>query len=306
MSKTKTTLIAAVTLASLMQPASAGLFGPGTEILQGPALAQMLQSQPVVVSVSGGPLDVRSKAAAVGGFLLGFVASSVMASGGMRPGMNAQQMNQTMQANLQIATAFNQNIQSTVTRMAADQAAKSTTQVAKEGPLGPISQQLIPALAQTPGLMLAPTAEGTQADPAYLQLRLTQPEWQLDFSMASNDYTLLHQIELTLYQKSTDKIFFKETCKTEYAKKMPKEDWERDDYAAVATASNELASQCADKLVAALGIGALPQTMAVSPKAAGATPAPATEAQAPAEEVDRTENAAPVEPAQNTAPAEAN
>ena len=213
-------------------------------------------------------------------------------------------MNQTMQANLQSAMAFNQNIQAAVTRMAADQAAKATTQVAKEGPLGPVSQRLIPALAQTPGVTLVPSAEGAQADPAHLQLRLTQPEWKLDFSMASNDYTLLHQIELTLYQKSTDKIFFKETCKTEYAKKMPKEDWERDDYAAVASASNELAAQCADKLVAALGIGAPLQTMAVPPKAAGAAPDPAAEAQTPAE-VDRSENAAPVEPAQNTAPAAA-
>jgi hypothetical protein len=61
-------LIACLAIYSL--PASAGFFGPSTKLLSNEALAQKLQSQPLVIDISGGALDVRSKAAAVGGFLL--------------------------------------------------------------------------------------------------------------------------------------------------------------------------------------------------------------------------------------------
>lgn len=255
---TTTTLVLA---ALLSQPAFAGLFGPSTELLKGESLAQKLQSQPVVVSVSGGQLDVRSKAAAVGGFLLGFVASSALASGGMQPGMSAQQMNQTMQANMQIATAFNQNLQTTVTQMASEQAVKPTAQVAKEGPVIAVSQQLLASLMQTPNLKVS--LANVEAKPALtdLQLQITQPEWKLDFSMGSSDYTLLHHVVVALYQKESDTIFFKETCAGEYPRKMSKEDWERDDFAAVAVASREKADQCAAQVMAALGLAPVNATV---------------------------------------------
>lgn len=190
----------------------------------------------------------------MGGFLLGFVASSALASGGMQPGMNAQQMNQTMQANMQIATSFNQNLQTVVTQMASEQAVKPTAQLAKEGPVIAVSQQLLASLMQTPNLNVSLANVAAKPAPTDLQLQITQPEWKLDFSMASSDYTLLHHIVVTLYQKQSDTVFFRETCAGEYPRKMPKEDWERDDFAAVAAASRENADRCAAQVMAALDL----------------------------------------------------
>lgn len=248
------------------QTASAGLFGPSTELIQGEALTQKLQSAPLVVSVNGSALDIRSKAAAVGGFLLGFIASSAMASGPTRPGMNAQQMNQSMQANMQIASSFNQNVQSAIINMAAVQAAKPKAQIAKEGPVVPVSQQLLASLAQTPQLHVATASDGTPAAPADLQLRISQPVWQLDFSMVSSDYTLRYQVDVSLYQKQSDTIFFKDGCQGEYAEKMPREAWEANDFGALEAASMNIAKQCALGLLSKLGLQ--PVTLAVDTSAA--------------------------------------
>ena len=248
------TAIAFALALAFSQSASAGLFGPSTELIQGEALAQKLQSAPLVVSVNGSPLDIRSKAAAVGGFLLGFIAGSAMASGPGRPGMNAQQMNQSMQANMQIASSLNQNVQTAVTNMAAAQAAKPKAQIAKEGPVVPVSQQLLASLAQAPKLQVATASDRTPAAPSDLQLRITQPVWQLDFSMASSDYTLRYQLDVSLYQKESDTIFFKEGCQGEYAEKMPREAWEENDFGALEAASLKIARQCASGLMAKLGL----------------------------------------------------
>lgn len=236
------------------QSASAGLFGPSTELIQGEALAQKLQSAPIVVSINASPLDIRSKAAAVGGFLLGFVASSAMASGSVRPGMNAQQMNQSMQSNMQIASSFGQNAQTAVTSMAAAQAAKPHAQIAKEGPVVPVGQQLLASLAQLPKLRVAAASDRNPTNPSDLQLKIAQPVWQLDFSMMSSDYTLRYQVDVSLYQKQSDTIFFKEACQGEYPEKMPQEAWEENDFEALEAASMKIAKQCASGLISKLGL----------------------------------------------------
>lgn len=230
-------------------PASAGLFGPTINILEGEALRQKLQSQPVHLSVSGSTLDIRSKAAAVGGFLLGFVASSALASGGMQPGQSAQQMQQ----NMQMASSFNQNLQTTVTQMAADQAVRPTSQVAKEGPAVLVRQQLAAGLLQDTSIQLGGQG-GAKPGAADLYLRVTQPVWKLDFSMASSDYTLLYQADVSLYQAAGDTIFFKTVCKSEAPTKMPLPAWEADDFSAVAAVADDLGRMCAQQVLAALGI----------------------------------------------------
>lgn len=241
--------------AALGQSANAGLFGPSTDILKGEALKQKLQSQPVLVSISGSELDIRSKAAAVGGFLLGFIASSAMASGGGMPSnQSAQQLNQNMQANMKIGTEFNKTFQTAFTSMAASQATKPGAQIGKEGPVVLVAQQLAASLQQSPDIKAFFLADPEKPAPTDLQLRVVQPEWKLDFSMMSSDYTLLHHIEVSVYQKETDTIFFKETCRGEAAKKMPREEWEQDDFSAVAMVASDIGKQCARKIIAALGI----------------------------------------------------
>lgn len=241
-------------LAAFNMPANAGFFGPSTNWLSGDALAQKLRSQPLVIDVGGSALDVRSKSAAIGGFLLGFIANSAMASGGGMPsGGNAQQMHQNMQANMQMGMQFNQNVQTAFTSIAASQAAKPSGQVGKEGPVVLVAQQLAASLAQNPSIKASYLQTNEKPKPTDLQLRISQPEWLLDFSMASSDYTLSHRMEVSVYQKETDTLFFKQDCQGTAESKMPKEDWEKNDFAAVASAALDAGNKCAIKVIAALG-----------------------------------------------------
>lgn len=238
------------------QPAAAGLFGPASQPLQGDALLEKLHSAPVVFKVQGNLLHIRSKGAEVGGFLLGMIAGSALASGTSSPGASAQQMNQQMQANMQIATTFSQNVNSAVISAAEAQAAKPRAQVAKEGPVLAISQELLASLSQVPQLNIAPAGAGRSASPADLQLTVSQPQWQLDYSMLSSDYTLRYNVSVQLYQKESDTIYFKESCQGEYGKKMPQEEWEQGEFGALQNASREIAKRCAVELQAKLGFAA--------------------------------------------------
>jgi hypothetical protein len=275
--------IVTLCLAIVSLPASAGFFGPSKVIL------------------TGGGLDVRSKAAAVGGFVLGFVLSSAVASsGGMGGVANAQQLHQNVQANMQIASAFNTNFQTAFTSIVASQAAKPSAQVAKEGPIFLVAQQLAASLAQAPAIKVQALASKEKASPTDLQLRIVQKAWLLDFSMASSDYTLSHDIEVSLYQKQSDSIFFLQDCKGPSAEKRPQEEWEKNDFSAIAKAAVETGEQCAKKIITALGLlpaKVLPEVLpapvdAISPLQTAELPAPVTEQKPPATSVVA-QNAAP-------------
>ncbi len=282
--------------AVLSQSASAGLFGPSTEILKGDALAAKLKTQQVVLSAGGGVLDIRTKSAAVGSFLVGFVVSSALASGGGAP-RNAQQMQQSMQANAQIASTFHQNLQVAMTQVASDQAAKPKAQIAKEGPVISVSQQLMAGLLQEPGIKMSLASDAQPAAPADLQLRVSQPEWKLDYSMASSEYTLRYQIDASLYQKESDTVFYKDSCKGEASKKLALEDWERDDFSEVALAAGDIASRCAATLAAALGLRAVPAAPSSTPAAPAAAPAESAAPALPAPAAVTSQTEEPASPA---------
>jgi hypothetical protein len=270
MPKLSTVSMAAVAAVFFAQSATAGLFGPSTDLLKGDDLAQKIRTRPLVVSVSGTQLDVRSKSAAVGGFLLGFIASSAMASGGsFKPGMNAQQMSQSLQANAQIASSFHQNFQTAFADMAAAQAGKSAGQVAREGPVAVVSQSVMAGLAQVPDIKVVLPGGDASGGPN-LELRFKQPEWKLDFSMASDEYVLSYKLEISLYQADGDTVYFGDTCLGHYGRKMPKDDWERDDFAAIATASADIATKCAAHFLVSMRIKPLQATVAL-PAPASAT-----------------------------------
>jgi len=262
------------------QPAAAGLFGPASQPLQGDALLEKLHSAPVVFKVQGNLLHIRSKGGEVGGFLLGMIAGSALASGTSSPGASAQQMQRQLDANMQIATTFSQNVNSAVVSAAEAQAAKPQAQVAKEGPVIAVSQELLASLSQVPQLNIAPAGAGRSASPADLQLTVSQPQWQLDYSMLSNDYTLRYNVSVQLYQKESDTIYFKESCQGEYGKKMPQEEWEQGEFGALQNASREIAKRCAVELQAKLGLAA-EQAAAAEPSALPqeGTPSPSMEAE---------------------------
>lgn len=266
------------------QPAAAGLFGPASEPLQGDALMQKLRSAPVVLNVRGNLLQIRSKGGEVGGFLLGMIAGSALASGtSSGPSTSAQQLQRQLDANVQIATTFSQNVNSAIVSAAEAQTAKPQAQVAKEGPVLAISQELLASLSQEPQLNIATAGAERSASAADLQLTVSQPQWQLDYSMLSSDYTLRYNVSVQLYQKESDTIYFKESCQGEYGKKMPQEEWEQDEFGALQIASREIAKRCAVELQAKLGLAA-EQVAAAEPSALPqeGTPSPSMEAEVPA------------------------
>ncbi len=261
------------------QPAAAGLFGPASEPLQGEALMQKLRSAPVVLNVRGNLLHIRSKGGEVGGFLLGMIAGSALASGtSSGPSTSAQQLQRQLDANVQIATTFSQNVNSAIVSAAEAQTAKPQAQVAKEGPVLAISQELLASLSQVPQLNIAPAGAGRSASPADLQLTVSQPQWQLDYSMLSSDYTLRYNVSVQLYQKESDTIYFKESCQGEYGEKMPQEAWEQGEFGALQNASREIAKRCVVELQAKLGLAA-EQATAAEPSALPqeGTPSPSME-----------------------------
>ena len=267
------------------QPAAAGLFGPASEPLHSDALMQKLRSAPVVLNVRGNLLHIRSKGGEVGGFLLGMIAGSALASGtSSAPSTSAQQLQRQLDANVQIATTFSQNVNTAIVSAAEAQTAKPQAQEAKEGPVLAISQELLASLSQVPQLNIAPAGAGRSASPADLQLTVSQPQWQLDYSMLSSDYTLRYNVSVQLYQKESDTIYFKESCQGEYGEKMPQEEWERDEFGALQNASREIAKRCAAELQGKLGLATGAVAMAEEPT--GTVPAVVssapTEAGAPA------------------------
>ncbi|AEV26521.1 hypothetical protein Dsui_2155 [Azospira oryzae PS] len=267
------------------QPAAAGLFGPASEPLQSDALMQKLRSAPVVLNVRGNLLHIRSKGGEVGGFLLGMIAGSALASGtSSGPSTSAQQLQRQLDANVQIATTFSQNVNSAIVSAAEAQTAKPQAQVAKEGPVLAVSQELLASLSQVPQLNIATAGAERSASAADLQLTVSQPQWQLDYSMLSSDYTLRYNVSVQLYQKESDTIYFKESCQGEYGEKMPQEEWERDEFGALQNASREIAKRCAAELQGKLGLATGAVAMAEEPT--GTVPAVVssapTEAGAPA------------------------
>ncbi len=267
------------------QPAAAGLFGPASEPLQSDALMQKLRSAPVVLNVRGNLLHIRSKGGEVGGFLLGMIAGSALASGtSSGPSTSAQQLQRQLDANVQIATTFSQNVNTAIVSAAEAQTAKPQAQVAKEGPVLAVSQELLASLSQVPQLNIATAGAERSASAADLQLTVSQPQWQLDYSMLSSDYTLRYNVSVQLYQKESDTIYFKESCQGEYGEKMPQEEWERDEFGALQNASREIAKRCAAELQGKLGLATGAVAMAEEPT--GTVPAVVssapTEAGAPA------------------------
>jgi hypothetical protein len=247
-----TQLVLAACLAAC-NPAQASWFGPKTVNLEGAALSEKMRAHPLVISTAAAPLEIKSKAAAVGGFVLGFVLSSAAASGGVRPGQSAQQMQQNMQANMTIANSFNTNFQTFVKDKAAEQALKTVSQIAQEGPAPVVINQLVPALLASNDLKarMAQTDQPAQAED--LQLSIQQTEWKVDFSMASSDYTLSHIMQIQLFQKSSNTVFFSGLC-NDATRKMPLEAWQKDDNAAIAKASQEIAEECTKQLMAKLQV----------------------------------------------------
>jgi len=253
-------------MAIFVSQAEAGFFGPSTELLSPEKVLGRLQEQPFSFSTSGGQLLIRTKAAAIGGFILGTVLSSAGASTSVG-NVSPVQMQQQMQANMAIAQNASVQIQGVVRDVAAKEARRSVQDMAKQGPL-PLLARDISQYLQTQKARLAGQEEAAKPE---LTLSLQQPEWKLEFSMLSSDYTLSSNLHLVLLDIKADKVYLREDCKVEYAKKMPLESWEQDEYKAIAQAAEDIARQCWSNLALTLGAAVNKPDRKVTPVLADAS-----------------------------------
>ena len=248
----KRRLITLIVLATSLvtNPAVAGLFGPDIELLSPGEINTRLHEETVLFSPSGTPLQIKTKGAAVGGFLVGMILSSAMASSGGGGATNAAQLNQQMQANMAIAQQTNASIQGVVNDVAANVTGQQSPELAKLGPF--------PFVARTLGHAMDAqqiTRVNKAGDPVpSLKLSLTQKEWKLDFSMLSSDYTLSSELMMELLDTRTNKIYLRQSCIREYPKKQPLEAWELDEYQAVTQAAEAIAQQCQEEFATALNL----------------------------------------------------
>lgn len=116
-----------------MQSATAGFFGPTVEILPTDQVWTRMQEQPLAFASNAAPLEIRTKGAAVGGFILGSLLSSAAISGGGAGMSNPAQMQQQMQANMAIAEQLNPHIQGLARDAAAKAEARSAQDIASRG-----------------------------------------------------------------------------------------------------------------------------------------------------------------------------
>jgi hypothetical protein len=277
---TKTTLYTLFIAAAIATPpAHAGFFGPDHEPLSPVQIGERLQREPVSFAGGGKALEIRTKAAAIGGFIVGAILSSAAASGSVSGANNAAQMQQQMQANMQIAQQANVHIQGAVNQLSAEAAGAAAAEVAQRGPLPLLVQTLNGALREQQAQLADANAEPKPA----LALRLSQTEWKLDFETFSSDYVLKTALTLELLDKAADKLHLRATCQQEYPKKMELDDWERDDHLAIAQAAEEIARGCHAQFATVLNLAAA--NAAATPTAAGperaATPEAAAIAIAP-------------------------
>jgi hypothetical protein len=251
--------IICVTLAFILaSPAAhAGFFGPDIVPLSPAVLKDKLKGQPLAVEIKAASLEFKSKGAAVAGVVFGFLLSSALASGsGPRPGMSAQQNMQSLQQTSNLAMQASGTIATSTTALMNSQAVKSAGAQAKEGPIGLITPQLEAAFAQAYGTKWRTASDDKAAADAEEKfgLRIEQTTWMVDFSIASSDYDLRYKLGMTLTDLTSKAINKSVTCEGTYDKKMPDDDWKKDDYQAVADASKAIASLCLDKFLGEIDI----------------------------------------------------
>ncbi|HXU92053.1 MAG TPA: hypothetical protein VFP33_00190 [Gallionella sp.] len=232
-----------------MQSATAGFFGPTVEILPADQVWKRMQEQPLAFTTNAAPLEIRTKGAAIGGFLIGSLLSSAAMSGGGAGVSNPAQMQQQMQANMAVAQQLNPQIQGLARDVAAKSEARSAQDIAKQGPLPLIAPNLMKVIQERKANLVADASDGPS-----LKLRLSQNTWKLEFAALSSDYTLNSALHLELRDTKADKVYFQRDCGGEYGKKMPLEDWERDQSKAIAEAAQEVAQNCQVEFLRELGI----------------------------------------------------
>jgi hypothetical protein len=249
---------------TLSSSAHAGLFGPDIVTLTPAELQEKLRDQALTFTTKAAPLEFSSKSAAIGGFVLGLVLSSAVASTGTstRPGMPAQQRMQNLQ-NMQQFSKASAGTGIAIGRMVGEsmsaQVVKGAAVQTREGPVAWLVPRLQAAFVEAYRTQWRPfidekSRSADTINDSKMSLSVDQPVWMVDFSMTSSDYSLKYKIDMVLTDLASKAVNRSINCEGVFEKVMSEEEWKKDDLKAVADASNAIAEQCLDRILFDLNI----------------------------------------------------
>ncbi len=181
-------------------------------------------------------LSEKTKAQAVGKFVVGAVISSAVGSGG--GAVNAQQM----QANMQIMQSFNQNLQQ----------ALPNSYVVSGGKGADL------ALAKKLSDYLITKTETSTPSNRELSISVNTPLWELGYVsfLTSQDYALNYHLQVSVLEQKEGKLQALKTvnCASSGKDKMPLEKWKAENYKAVDMNAETIVNECFYRFLAETGL----------------------------------------------------
>lgn len=202
------------------------------------ALREAVLNSHVAVAPIANPaqLSEKTKAQAVGNFVVASVVSSAVGSGA--GAVNAQQM----QANMQIMQSFNQNLQQALPNSYVVSAGKGADL----------------ALAKKLSDYLGSKAQSTTPNNRALSLAVNTPLWELGYVsfLTSQDYALNYNLQVSVLEQKEGKLQTLKTvsCASSAKEKMPLEKWKAENYKAVDANAEIIVNTCFRQFLAETGL----------------------------------------------------
>ncbi|WP_036302625.1 hypothetical protein [Methylotenera sp. L2L1] len=181
-------------------------------------------------------LSERTKAQAVGNFVVASVVSSAV--GSSAGAVNAQQM----QANMQIMQSFNQNLQQALPDSYVVAAGKGADL----------------ALAKKLSNYLTTKAQPSTPNNRELSIAVNTPLWELGYVsfLTSQDYALNYHLQVSVLEQKEGKLHALKTvsCANSAKNKMPLEQWKAENYKAVDINAEVIVNECFNRFLAETGL----------------------------------------------------
>jgi hypothetical protein len=183
-------------------------------------------------------LSERTKAQAMGNFVVASVISSAVGSGAGACAVNAQQM----QANMQIMQSFSQNLQQALPDSYVVSAGKGADL----------------ALAKKLSDYLTIKAQPSTPNNRELSIAVNTPLWELGYVsfLTSQDYALNYHLQVNVLEKKKGKLHAIKTfsCANSANNKMPLEKWKAENYKAVDINAEVIVNECFNRFLAETGL----------------------------------------------------
>lgn len=202
------------------------------------ALREAILNSHVAVAPIAKPaqLSEKTKAQAIGNFVVATVVSSVVGSGATAG--NAQEM----QANMQIMQSFNQNLQQVLPNSYVVSAGKGADL----------------ALAKKLSDHLGSKQQSTMPNNRELSIVVNTPLWELGYVsfLTSQNYALNYNLQVSVLEQKDGKPQALKTvsCVSSAKEKMPLETWKAENYKAVDASAEIIVQACFNQFLAETGL----------------------------------------------------